>query len=385
MFVVAAQNAVAYQWTRDGTPIVGATDATYLTPEVQAEDAGAQYAVVVDGASGSTHSNAAALHLSADTTGAPPPAFWGDIAGLLVAGKAMTVAFLNRTNGAYPDGQIFWQLRGKSDTGETIDEFHSIADRPTFDSPGIKSSRMFFYIAPTASAATRGSKSYHDFIEYDLARSKTTQKWKFNGDTTRVDAFGLKLAIRLQCADGTDLARGEDYGTFLEDRDVTFRKYAADAPMPYGATATQQAPYRILEPGATANFMAGGANSTYWNTYVDQVWAANGIDPAIVPKPTGYLKFKDGSHPSLIAALTRHVAEQPGTFKSDGTLVNPRFWSTVPDSAFYTAAPANFYARFWHEHSIAGKAYGFSYDDVGEHSSDIGCESPQRLIVAIGW
>ena len=44
---------------------------------------------------------------------------------------------------------------------------------------------------------------------------------------------------------------------------------------------------------------------------------------------------------------------------------------------------APFRAR--HTHGIAGKAYGFPYDDVGGYSSDISCNSPQYLAVAIGW
>ena len=59
--------------------------------------------------------------------------------------------------------------------------------------------------------------------------------------------------------------------------------------------------------------------------------------------------------------------------------------STTSSSTFYAAAPANYYAQFWHTHGIAGKAYGFPYDDVGGYSSDISCNSPQYLAVAIGW
>ena len=70
---------------------------------------------------------------------------------------------------------------------------------------------------------------------------------------------------------------------------------------------------------------------------------------------------------------------------TNGTLVNGNFWSTISSSTFYAAAPANYYAQFWHTHGIAGKAYGFPYDDVGGYSSDISCNSPQYLQVAVGW
>lgn len=74
-----------------------------------------------------------------------------------------------------------------------------------------------------------------------------------------------------------------------------------------------------------------------------------------------------------------------GGSSNDGTLVNGNFWSTISSNTFYSAAPANYYAQYWHTHGIAGKAYGFPYDDVGGYSSDISCNSPQYLAVAIGW
>lgn len=297
----------------------------------------------------------------------------------------MTVEFLNQTNGKFPDSQIFWQISGTSASGTPVSEFHSIADAPTYDMPGINSARMYFYIAPGISAATQTPTSYYDFIEFNLGRASASVPWNFNGDTTRVDAFGIKLPIRLQCADGTDVVRGEDYGTFLEDRFIALQKYLAEVPAEFQSTATQFAPYRIVEPGAATNFQAGGTNATYFDSYIDTVWAANGINTSVVPKPTPFLSFANGSLPDLIAVVERHVAGKPGTFKSDGTLVNPNFWSTVASSSFYSASPANYYARFWHTHGIANLAYGFSYDDVGSYLSDIGGNSPSRLLVAIGW
>lgn len=42
-----------------------------------------------------------------------------------------------------------------------------------------------------------------------------------------------------------------------------------------------------------------------------------------------------------------------------GVLAN---WATP--TAWYSAATANYYAQFWHKHSVGGLAYGFAYDDV---------------------
>jgi hypothetical protein len=384
-FSVAASAATSFQWSRGATAIAGATGPTYFAPAAVAGDAESTYSVVASDSAGSTTSSTATLHLNPNADGSPPAAFWGNIAAIPAATQVMTLKFVNATNGTVPDSQIFWQIQGKSASGATINEFHSLADASTYDSPGINSTRMYFYIAPTQAAATQGSTSYFDFIEFNLGRSNASQPWNFNGDTTRVDAFGIKLAIRLQCSDGTDVVRGEDYGTFLEDRAVTFAKYLGEVPAEFQSTGTQSAPYRIVEPGTAVNFQAAGANAAYYDAYIDQVWSANGIDTSIVPKPTPFLKFADGSRPDLVAAVERHVGETPGTFKADGTLVDPNFWSKISNSAFYPAAPANYYAKFWHTHGIGARAYGFSYDDVGGYSSDIGCNNPQRLIVAIGW
>jgi len=77
------------------------------------------------------------------------------------------------------------------------------------------------------------------------------------------------------------------------------------------------------------------------------------------------------SNPPLCAGLNRHVAQLPAAQQS-----NP--------ANFYQAAPANYYAQFWHANAINGLQYGFPYDDAGQ-SSDISISNPQYLVVAVGW
>ena len=48
-------------------------------------------------------------------------------------------------------------------------------------------------------------------------------------------------------------------------------------------------------------------------------------------------------------------------------------------------APANYYAKFWHDHAINKLAYGFPYDDVAGQSSFVSHGDPQYLLVAVGW
>jgi hypothetical protein len=66
-----------------------------------------------------------------------------------------------------------------------------------------------------------------------------------------------------------------------------------------------------------------------------------------------------------------------------GKLLNNQLWKDP--TTFYTAAPADYYAKFWRERAIDGKAYGFPYDDVGGYSSYISHANPQYLEVAIGF
>ncbi|MBV9382188.1 MAG: hypothetical protein JOY82_02525 [Streptosporangiaceae bacterium] len=56
------------------------------------------------------------------------------------------------------------------------------------------------------------------------------------------------------------------------------------------------------------------------------------------------------NNPPLCAGLNRHVAQLPAAQQS-----NP--------ANFYLAAPANYYAWFWHQNAINGLQYGFPYDD----------------------
>jgi hypothetical protein len=302
--------------------------------------------------------------------GAAPPGFW-DTSDIPPAMNVMTYKFLNRTNGKYADSEVYWSFKSGS-----ISETHSIADKPTYDMPANSSGRLYFYLcaaSDTTCAADPTKSHYYDFIEHTIGAAQ------FNGNTTRVDAFGIKLAIRLHCADGYDVAVGEDYETFLEDRTTTFQKFVDSVPAEFKPLAQPpNAPYRIVQPGADG-FGQGGAYATYYDSFVDTLWAANGLTIA-KPGPNG---SGLGSYPDVSAAIYRHVGAVAGSFTTAGKLMNHSLWGDA--TTFYTSAPADYYAQFWHTHALRGKAYGFPYDDVGGYSSYISHSNPQYLLVAIGW
>ncbi|HEY1016656.1 MAG TPA: beta-1,3-glucanase family protein, partial [Herpetosiphonaceae bacterium] len=273
--------------------------------------------------------------------------FWGDTNNIPVANNVLTFKFLNRTNGRYPDSQVFWSFNGQT---------YSIAERPTFDMPANSAGRMYFYLGSPNS-------QYSDFIEFTVGPDV------FNGNTTRVDWFGIKLAMRLRANDGYDMAVGEDYATFAEDRAVTFQKFINEVPAEFDHLAQIKAPYMIPAPGKMGDtaFLPGGSRANYFTSYAQSVGVNNAsiFDIMACAGPLA-------NNAQLCAALNRHVAHLPVAQQS-----NP--------ANFYQTGPANYYAKFWHDHSLQKLAYGFPYDDYAEQSSFVSRQDPKWLLVAIGW
>ncbi len=277
-------------------------------------------------------------------TNPPPDEFWGDTSTIPPAQNVLMVKVLNRTNGRYPDSQVYWSFNGQT---------HSIAEQPYVDMPANSAGRMYFYLG-----APNGQ--YFDFIEFTVGPDV------FNGNTTRVDAFGLKLAMRLHAHDGYDVQVGEDRATFAEDRSVTFQKFVDEVPAQFDVLAQTQAPYRIIAPGSDPSFRAGGSNANYFTAY------ANSVGVSAATSDIFGCAASLAGDPDMCAALNRHTAHLPRSQWGDPSL-------------YYQGAPANYYARFWHAHALGGLAYGFPYDDVAGQSSFVSHGDPQYLLVAVGW
>jgi hypothetical protein len=273
-----------------------------------------------------------------------PAGFWGDTGAIPPAQNVVQVKILNRTNGRYPDSQVFWSYNG---------QVHSIAEQPYFDMPANTAGRMYFHLGSP-------DGPYWDFIEFTVGPDV------FNGNTTRVDAFGLKLAMRLRAHDGYDAVVGEDYATFAEDRAATFQRFVDEVPAEFDHLAQIEAPYRIPSPGGSPQFRAGGQYAGYFTAYAQ----ANGSNAATSDIFGCAQSLSE--NPPLCAALNRHVAGLPASAQND-------------PSQFYRAAPANYYAKFWHDHAIDKLSYGFPYDDFANQSSFISHGDPQWLLVAVGW
>jgi hypothetical protein len=278
-------------------------------------------------------------------TGAPPASFWGNTSAIPAATKVLEVAIVNQTNGQYPDSQVYWSFNGQEE---------SIAQQPYIDMPANSAGRMYFYLgSPNA--------PYYDFIEFTVGTSS------INVDTTRVDRFGLKLALLLHGKDGSNQEVGENYATFQESRTATFQRFENSVPTEFKELATDNAPYGIPSPGNDPAFQTGGAYANYFTSYA----AANGDSSDSTAQIFG-CGGTLSANPTLCAGLNRHVAQLPAADQS-----NP--------ANFYQAAPANYYAQFWHQNAINGVQYGFPYDDDAGQSSDISVTNPQYMVVAVGW
>jgi hypothetical protein len=292
---------------------------------------------------------------------AQPAEFWGDPATVPKATQVMTYRFLNRTNGKYADKDIHWKLEGLvlgSHTQRIPTQTGTLADRPTLDLPLHHGGRVTFHLGSA-------NGEYSDFIE------QTADHLGWHGNTTRVDAYVLPLAMRLICEDRDELL-GEKYEVFYLGREKFFQRYQATVPVEFRGLADASAKrMRITAPGkGDTLFGPGRKYQDYFNPYFSQLGISG-------PKVTTQFAFacQDtyfNESADLCGAVNRHVAHLP---KAQ--------WRN-PEN-FYQQAPANFYSKFIHDYSFREKAYGFAYDDAAEMAAYAECLKPKTLLVAVGF
>ncbi|WP_202127784.1 beta-1,3-glucanase family protein [Clostridium sp. C8-1-8] len=310
---------------------------------------------------------------------------------------AVSVKVMNGTNGAYADANIYWGVLGINpsngkwsylDSNSNLvpisnslndasghltknganyaNIYHKISETNWVTLPKITSGRMFLsvgspcyiktyddgFAGPNVDNPTDPNRDvYFDFVEF------TVNDTGYHGNTTRVDGFGFPIQHRLVNKAGNyDRTVGE---LETETRSGIFTKYQNEVPTEFKSLATLQAPYRIVAP-IHGTFAAGGANANYFAGYSsystqDILLGTNGLQ----------------QNPQICAAINRHVYTDTANWN------NP--------SAYYKAAPANYYAKFWHDHSIDNLAYGFCYDDVNQQAAYLEVGDPKGLIIRVGW
>lgn len=244
-----------------------------------------------------------------------------------------------------------------------------------------------------------------DWIEF------TVKDGGFWGNTTQVDQFGLPVTMAMYNDSGYYRTVG-----ITESRDAVFSEFKSEVPAEFQTLI--QSPYRIIAP-CKGGFRTGKAYGSYMLSYIDEVWnyyAANTVSIShplgmfnihasgsqlIFTCTKGYNKAVTGQNyyitgkpdntalmegsgvlasgnevekalqAQICAALNRHVA------------TNPSAWASP--ALYYGSAPCNYYAEFWHKHSLDGYAYGFCYDDVADQSPLIETHEPRGLVIGIGF
>lgn len=306
----------------------------------------------------------------------------------------MTCRVMNGTNGAYSDSQIYWAVLGINPAtkawcyldlnGNLIpisnalndasghltrnninyaNIYHTISQQQWFSLPQMDSGRMYLSVGSPCYIKTSDNgfagpdlnnpsdpnlNVYFDFMEF------TVDNLGYHGNVTRVDMFGFPIQHRLiNKAGNYDQTVGE---LESETRSGLFSKYPNEVPPEFQTLGTLQAPYRIIAP-KHGPFMPGGAYANYFAGYCS-TWSTRQI-----------LLGEDISADNC-AALNRHVYYQSN-------------WNNIAD--YYNAAPANYYSKFWHTHSINGLAYGFCYDDVNNQAAYLSVPDPKGVIIRVGW
>jgi len=237
-------------------------------------------------------------------------------------------------------------------------------------------------------------------------------------NTTQVDQFGFPMVMELFTGTGSSYTSFGKVG-MTESRAAIMSAYTASVPAEFQGLAST---YRILAP-IHGSFGSGKANGSYFDAYINSIWSKYTSSPLVITIPqgtfTGYvqsdsrLRFtrpSDGlsyyvakpnsqavwgglgalASPSpettgngpaisielaleaqICAAFHRHVMDTPAD------------WNTP--SKYYLAGPADFFSKFFHDHSINARAYGYCYDDVNDQSSTMTCGNPRGIILSIGF
>jgi beta-galactosidase len=240
-------------------------------------------------------------------------------------------------------------------------------------------------------------------------------------NTTQVDQFGLPLLLDVWGAGGTF---HQQVG-ITESVALIDSEFASEVPAQFQPPTMSN--LRILSP-SKLSMAPGGANANYLDSYIASSWASYNNTPLMVTlNGRQFSGTTSGStftftevNPAAANAGEIFVVSQPSTqdvLECAGTmatgvsgttpqlqdengvqlqlenqicsainrhvLLTPADWTNV--SAYYGAAPANFYSQFWHKHSIGGLAYGFSYDDNNNQSTTITTPQPEHMAFGIGW
>lgn len=238
-----------------------------------------------------------------------------------------------------------------------------------------------------------------------------------------VDFLGLILGMKLQVGDGSvQEAKGLHTGSVQAICRELSAQTAQDGAS-WGDLCQADKNGNLLRVLAPTDFMSNynSAFSTYWSSYIDQVWSTYTSQPLYVDtqsspgkvacqvqgsqlqcagdnrgysKPTASDIFGCNSGPFAIQSGDNlvHLSVVPrlcaAFHRSSLLLSGGNIQPNLDSSKYYTASPTNHYSRLIHEYEIDGKGYAFAYDDVnpaGENQSGVvASANPQTLTIYVG-
>ena len=348
----------------------------------------------------------------------------------------------NKTNGKYSDSEIYWCILGNnannqlcymdkdgnmipaSESLNTVEVngtkyaniYHTLAESDHVYAPTIRSGRMYLSYGKPVYVKFNGSTGYagpdlnnpgdvnantlFEFAEF------TIEGKHYWGNTTRVDYFCFPMVTRLiggSLYGGYDNVVG-DVGT----RDEIFTAFKNEVPNEYKSLVRDD---RIIAP-CKSTFNVGKINGNYFDNYINEFWNKYANEDLRFSSESGrfvgrvvgnqmrFTREGDSTVYYVDKPNTQEVLEGKGAFDrgngvekaieaqlcaafNRGVATEPDKWYTP--SQYYKNSVANFYAGFFHEHSVLGKAYGFCYDDVNDQSTLLQYDKADALVIDLKW
>ncbi len=214
---------------------------------------------------------------------------------------------------------------------------------------------MVGYNAKT-SKPFRPKNQVWDFEEHNTGATS------YNGNLTRVDWFGMPLAMRLHCHGRLHRpSPGQDLPHVLPGAPVDLRRIPERGSKGVGYLrdiSKTREDYQCL--AMMPAFSTGGSQGHYWDAYAK----ACGV--------TGAGACVGINDPRKSSGLYRHVLDLPASQHND--------WNYQ-----YKKAPCTFYGYFLHRRAFYHLQYTFPYDDYDNWSSYIANGNAQWLEIAVGY
>ena len=348
----------------------------------------------------------------------------------------------NKTNGKYSDSEIYWCILGNNENNQlcymdkdgnmipaseslnTVEVngtkyaniYHTLAESDHVYAPTIRSGRMYLSYGKPVYVKFNGSTGYagpdlnnpgdvnantlFEFAEF------TIEGKNYWGNTTRVDYFCFPMVTRLiggSLYGGYDNVVG-DIGT----RDEIFTAFKNEVPNEYKSLVRDD---RIIAP-CKSTFNVGEINGNYFDNYINEFWNKYANEDLRFSSESGrfvgrvvgnqmrFTREGDSTVYYVDKPNTQEVLEGKGAFDrgngvekaieaqlcaafNRGVATEPENWYTP--SKYYKNSVSNFYAGFFHEHSVLGKAYGFCYDDVNDQSTLLQYDKADALVIDLKW